>query len=180
VKVVLAGVHSEKVAELNRLRRERIESRGQQPGAATDEQSAQEVEQQDRQRVEHGDGEPPGHGDGVATAVGALHQRHRRVGQADGIGRRRDQVQRVAGQHAQVEREMAVGEAAPLLAVQIPERVEGAAVRIPEFLDGRGHAQRGGVETGCAALIRVAADPLIKVDIPDAQRQAGCQNGCQQ
>jgi hypothetical protein len=96
------------------------------------------------------------------------------------IGHRCGQVQRVAGHDAQVEREMAIGEAAPLLAIQIPERVEGAAVRVPEFFDRRRHAQRSGIETGGAALIGVAADPLIKVDIPDAQRKAGGQNGCQQ
>ena len=77
----------------------------------------------------------------------------------------------MTGEQAQVEREVAVGETAPLLRVEVPQRVERAGVRLPELLPSGGQFDAGGIGAGGAALVGMRAQAAVKVDVPQAQCQ---------
>ena len=91
--------------------------------------------------------------------------------QANGLSRRRQLMQHVARGRAQIERQVAVGEAAPLLSIQIPQRVHWTVVGIPEFIPTGGQAQGRGIKTGGAPLVGVAPHAAVEVHIPNAQQQ---------
>ena len=78
--------------------------------------------------------------------------------------------------HAQVKREVTIGEAAALLIANVPEGIQRTALGIPKFVPTFGQLDAGRVITGCTAFVGVAAHALIEVDVPDPQRKAGNNN----
>ncbi len=162
------GINGEEVGELDLGDGESGESRRQQPCRLTVEAAGDQVDQIDGEGVGQGHEEAAHIGE-ARRAIGRGQGLHGLRGSADALGQRRQVVRQVGGDGQQVEREVAIGVAAAMLAVEIPEGIESGLAGIQSRAPVLGQMHRRGVEGHRRALVRVGQLAAIPVDVVKAQ-----------
>ena len=180
------GIDGEEMAELDLQDGEGGKGRGQQahPGRASVVAPpigalGQQIDE------EHGEGVGDGHQQPAddreaGHAVGGAQRLDPRGWRAQLLGQRCDGVKGVGGQHQQVEGEVAVGVGAALLALNVPEGVEGGLALVQQADPLGRHLDAGRVEGNGGALVGVRQLAVGPVDVPNAQHEAGQQDQQQQ
>ncbi len=85
-------------------------------------------------------------------------------------------MQHMPGGHTKIEGQVTVGEAPRPLLVPIPEWVQRTPLGIPELIPTGRKSNRCGVEARRAPLVRMAADTLVKINVPYTEQKAREEN----
>ena len=169
-------IHRKKMAQLNCLYGKGIKCSRQQPGCSSKKIFSQQKEKKNCQRIQQRDRQPPRHRDRVAAVFSPLHQFDGWLWHPSHLRSGCQLLKQLPHGHPKIKRKMPVGKTARLLALSIPQGIQRTALRIPKFCPAGRQSDRRRIKTGSAAFIGVAADPTVKIEIPNSERQSPQQN----